>query len=50
MDPATRLMKQITIEDADKANQVFDMLMGSEVEPRKVFIQTQAKKVKNLDI
>jgi DNA gyrase subunit B len=50
MDPATRLMKQITIDDADKANQVFDMLMGSEVEPRKVFIQTQAKKVKNLDI
>ena len=50
MDPATRLMKQVTIDDADKANQVFDMLMGSEVEPRKVFIQTQAKKVKNLDI
>jgi DNA gyrase subunit B len=50
MDPATRVMKQVTVEDADKANQVFDVLMGSEVEPRKHFIQTHAKKVKNLDI
>ena len=50
MDPATRVMKQVTVDDADKANQVFDILMGSEVEPRKNFIQTHAKKVKNLDI
>jgi len=50
MDPATRIMKQVTVDDADKANQVFDILMGSEVEPRKNFIQTHAKKVKNLDI
>ena len=38
------------IEDAEKANQIFDILMGSEVEPRKRFIQTHAKAVKNLDI
>jgi DNA gyrase subunit B len=50
MDPATRVMKQVTIDDADKANQIFDILMGSDVEPRKVFIQTHAKKVKNLDV
>ncbi len=50
MDPKTRVMKQVTIDDADKANQIFDILMGSEVEPRKVFIQTHAKKVKNLDV
>jgi DNA gyrase subunit B len=50
MDPATRVMKKVTIEDADTANKVFDILMGSEVEPRKNFIQTHAKKVKNLDI
>ncbi|HJV32721.1 MAG TPA: DNA topoisomerase (ATP-hydrolyzing) subunit B [Patescibacteria group bacterium] len=50
MDPATRVMMQVTVDDADKANQVFDILMGSEVEPRKNFIQTHAKKVKNLDI
>ncbi|MFA5853519.1 MAG: DNA topoisomerase (ATP-hydrolyzing) subunit B [Patescibacteria group bacterium] len=50
MDPATRVMKQVTVDDADKANEIFDILMGSEVEPRKNFIQTHAKKVKNLDI
>ena len=50
MDPATRLMKLVTIEDAEKADEVFDILMGGEVEPRKRFIQTHAKAVKNLDI
>ncbi len=50
MDPQTRVMKQVTIDDADKANEVFDVLMGNDVEPRKLFIQTHAKKVKNLDI
>ncbi|PJA45675.1 DNA topoisomerase (ATP-hydrolyzing) subunit B [Candidatus Uhrbacteria bacterium CG_4_9_14_3_um_filter_50_9] len=50
MDPATRVMKQVTIEDAEKANEVFDILMGAEVAPRKRFIQTHAKTVKNLDI
>jgi len=50
MDPARRLMRQVTIEDAEKADEVFDILMGSEVAPRKSFIHTQAKNVKNLDI
>jgi DNA gyrase subunit B len=50
MDPAQRLMKQVTIDDAEKADVVFDILMGSEVAPRKNFIHTQAKNVKNLDI
>jgi len=50
MDPASRIMKKVMIEDAEEADAVFDTLMGSEVEPRKKFIQTHAKKVKNLDI
>ncbi|MBL7053380.1 MAG: DNA topoisomerase (ATP-hydrolyzing) subunit B [Candidatus Portnoybacteria bacterium] len=49
MDPASRVMKQITIEDSKEADKVFDVLMGDEVAPRKKFIQTHAKKVKNLD-
>lgn len=50
MNPETRLMKVVTIEDAEKASEVFDILMGSEVAPRKKFIQTHAKSVENLDI
>jgi len=50
MDPANRVLKLVTIEDAEEANQVFDILMGSDVAPRKRFIQTHAKNVKNLDI
>ena len=50
MDPARRLLKRITIEDAAKADEVFDILMGANVEPRKRFIQTHAKNVRNLDI
>ncbi len=50
MDPKTRVMLRVTIEDAEKADAVFDVLMGNEVEPRKRFIQTHAKAVKNLDI
>lgn len=50
MNPAGRFMRKVTIEDAEKADHVFDILMGSEVEPRKRFIQTHAKAVKNLDI
>lgn len=43
MNPATRLLKQVTIADAAKADEVFTMLMGNEVPPRKRFIQTHAK-------
>ncbi|QQG52987.1 MAG: DNA topoisomerase (ATP-hydrolyzing) subunit B [Candidatus Falkowbacteria bacterium] len=50
MDPEKRIVKQVTVEDAAQADQMFDMLMGDNVAPRKNFIQTHAKKVKNLDI
>ncbi len=50
MDPARRMMKRVTIEDAEEADRIFDILMGSDVLPRKKFIQTHAKSVKNLDI
>ncbi len=50
MNPDTRIMKQVTVEDAAKADQIFDMLMGDNVAPRKNFIQTHAKKVRNLDV
>lgn len=50
MDPKTRIMKQVTIDDAVKADEIFEILMGNEVAPRKKFIQTHAKDVQNLDI
>ncbi len=50
MNPANRVMKLVTIEDAAKADEVFDTLMGTDVAPRKHFISTHAKSVKNLDI
>jgi len=50
MDPSSRVMKQVLVEDAGKANETFEMLMGEEVAPRKHFIQTYAKAVQNLDI
>jgi len=43
MDPAHRVIKKVDIEDAEEANKVFDILMGSEVPPRKSFIQSNAK-------
>jgi DNA gyrase subunit B len=50
MDPARRILKQVTMDAAEAADEIFDMLMGDDVLPRKHFIQTHAKKVKNLDI
>jgi DNA gyrase subunit B len=50
MDPVTRKMMQVKIEDAEEADRIFDILMGSDVEPRRRFIQTHAKSVKNLDV
>ena len=50
MDPETRTLLQVTIEDATDADRVFDMLMGASVPPRRRFIQTHAKQVRNLDI
>ncbi len=49
MDPNNRVLKQVSIKDIEIANQVFDTLMGSEVAPRKAFIQSNAK-MANLDI
>lgn len=50
MDPENRVLLQVKVDDAEKANEVFSVLMGDVVEPRKKFIQTHAKNVKNLDI
>ncbi len=50
MNPKNRVLKQITIEDAVMADQVFSTLMGSDVAPRRKFIEENAYKVKNLDI
>jgi DNA gyrase subunit B len=50
MNPETRVLSKVNIESDHEADKVFDVLMGKEVTPRKRFIQTHAKKVKNLDI
>ncbi len=50
MNPENRILLQVTIEDAAVADRTFDMLMGNEVAPRKRFITSHAKKVRNLDI
>ena len=50
MDPENRVLVQIKVEDAEKADSIFNKLMGSEVEPRKNFITSRAKFVKDLDI
>ena len=50
MDPEKRTLLQVTMEDAEEANEIFTKLMGEEVEPRREFIVTQAKFVANLDI
>lgn len=50
MNPENRVLLKVTIEDAREADKIFDILMGEEVLPRKKFIQTYAKEVKNLDI
>ncbi len=50
MNPATRTLLTVGIDDATKADQIFHVLMGGEVPPRKAFIQAHAKSVKNLDV
>ncbi len=50
LDPESRTILQVTIEDAAAADKTFDMLMGSVVAPRRKFIQSHAKQVQNLDI
>jgi DNA gyrase subunit B len=50
MNPANRVLMQVKVDDAEAANEIFDVLMGADVAPRKRFIHTHAKAVKNLDI
>ena len=50
MNPETRTLVKVTMDDAIKADEIFTLLMGDEVEPRRQFIQANAKYVKNLDI
>ena len=50
MNPANRIVGQVTLEDAQQADETFTMLMGDLVPPRKRFIQTHAAEVRNLDI
>jgi DNA gyrase subunit B len=50
MDPATRTLLQVKLEDVVEADRVFTILMGDEVEPRRQFIEANATKVKNLDV
>ena len=50
MSPENRVLLRVVIEDFKDADKTFDVLMGSEVAPRKKFIQAQVKSVKNLDI
>jgi DNA gyrase subunit B len=50
MDPANRVLLQVSVDDAVQADDTFDMLMGAAVPPRKKFIQTHAREVQNLDV
>ena len=50
MDPEARTILQVQVEDGVKASMLFDELMGEEVQPRREFIEKNAKYVKNLDI
>lgn len=49
MDPEKRTLLQVKLEDSVEADKTFDILMGDQVEPRRNFIQTYAKQVRNLD-
>jgi DNA gyrase subunit B len=50
MNPQTRVLLRVTVDDAAAMNDTFEKLMGPDVEPRKKFIQAHAKSVRNLDI
>ena len=50
MDPGRRTLQQVSIDDASGADQIFSMLMGDKLEPRREFIETHAREVTNLDV
>ena len=50
MDPKNRTILQVTLEDAVEADKIFTILMGDQVEPRRLFIEEHAKEVVNLDV
>ena len=50
MDPAHRTLQQVSVDDASAADQIFSMLMGDAVEPRREFIENHAREVTNLDV
>ena len=50
MNPETRTLLQVEIEDAMASSELFEMLMGEEVKPRATFIKENAQKVQNLDV
>jgi DNA gyrase subunit B len=50
MNPETRTLLQVGVQDAMGADKIFETLMGEEVQPRKAFIQAYATSVKNLDV
>ena len=50
MNPENRILKQVTVDDAEMADKLFDILMGDAVEPRKNFIQSHATLAQNVDL
>jgi len=50
MDPSNRILKQVSVKDAEEADKIFEVLMGDNVESRRLFIESHAKAVQNLDV